>query len=1226
MKKNITSIYFLFTSCLAYAQTSGEAYIQTRTYLEPVSSTSSDARQIHEVQYFDALGRPKQIVSVKATPGSKDVVAHIEYDSFGNQTLSYLPVPQQVTLNGGIHTNPLSNASQSGVYANEKISSEKKFEASPLNRVLEETQVGNAWSAKPVKFEYNTNTDGEVKKYTASFDYSTFQSAIDQSGTYGANQLYKNIITDEDNNKTIEFKDAGGRLILLKRIISDSESADTYYVYNEYDQLAYIIPPNASALNFSPAVLDQLCYQFKYDDKNRMVERKNPGMGLEYMVYNKADQLILTQDTLLKGKGQWLFTKYDQFGRVVYTGITNNTSSRVSMQNSANLNNNLYETRIATAGLTSNGMPIYYTKLSTPTNVSQVLSINYYDSYPVGSPSVPAQILGQNVLPQDTPGSITSTKGMKTASYIKNIEDDSWTKSYVWYDMKGRIIGTSLDNHLGGYTNTNIQLDFSGVVIAKNTNHVRRQGENGVAIKERFIYDGQNRLKEHWHKVDDRPEELLTKNTYNEFSQLSNKTVGNNLQSIDYAYNIRGWMTDINPAQMALPDLGGKLFSYKIKYNQKDGITNPDPVLFSGKDVKPRYNGSISEVDWRSISILGEMPSLTPKRYGYAYDGLDRMTAGYYQNPVNPNSKESIEAVKYDLNGNITNLYRTSVIENTNSTTPTTIDNLEYIYDHLNFGNKITKINDHSNNPTGYEGGGGSIDYDANGNMLKMSDKNISKISYNYLNLPNKIVYGGIDPLGTSYLYRADGMKLQKISPSMECGIINCYTVTETTEYLDGFQYLKSVTNNDNGGGSTEILSAILEKSKYAQQQQAFTLGDQIIDPGITEPGIDPPIGSGGLIPVALKTPDLKFFPTAEGYYDYLRDQYIYQYKDHLGNIRMNFAKNGDFIRIKDVNDYYPFGMNHLNTGTAFYMAGSYNNYKYNGKELEGSGMYDYGARFYMPDIARWGVLDPLMNKYESVSPYSYVANNPVNAIDPDGKKILFVNGHYQRSYVGRYILGSDRAGEDYWGNGFPFQAKVFFDDFSEIKASNFIDGSSFMGGDMSGQDRYDAGYKYAKDHINDLTANMAKGETFKIVTHSEGSAYGAGIAKYLLDKGYKVSSIVHLSSDEGDEFTTPKEPETYQLVYDGDMVTGNKKIEGVDKFGVVDSGLSATYVHGSTRNKGVFKQVQDLKTVRTAKNIGTVNGKTKTWTSQDSASTKNKTSFIRIDDDIIYNQDGTHK
>uniref|UniRef100_UPI00142D3912 RHS repeat domain-containing protein n=2 Tax=Chryseobacterium lathyri TaxID=395933 RepID=UPI00142D3912 len=554
-----------------------------------------------------------------------------------------------------------------------------------------------------------------------------------------------------------------------------------------------------------------------------------------------------------------------------------------------------------------------------PSDTQSILSINYYDTYPSYSfnPAFPSTILGEPVI-TDTQNAPVNTQAMPTLSLVKNIEDDNWTKNYVYYDKKGRALGTYSINHLGGTTRTESELDFVGVAKQSKVYHKRLSTDTEKVISQSFDYDNQYRVLKHRHQVDSGPVELLTENTYNELSQLSNKKVGGGLQSIDYQYDIRGALIKINdPAA-----LGTKLFGYELKY------FNPLNTTVSGG----KYDGNITEVTWKTAldQVL--------RQYNYQYDGLNRLKKGIYSEPGAsvPQNDFFNETLAYDLNGNMTSLQRNG---KSSSGTAQLIDDLTYNYT----GNKLNTVTDTSGNYSGYpDTSGAIISYDDNGNMTDHKDKGILQIYYNHLDLPNYLKFDkglstrtGMINENTSYTYRADGTKLKKIynytPPIVDPLGTTTTLLTQITEYVDGFQY---ETPTGKKGGTNLIL---------------------------------------------------KFVPTAEGYYNFENNKYIYSYTDHLGSVRLSYSKNlNGGAEVLEENNYYPFGLKH--EGYNVLVGNPAYNYQYNGKELQKeTGWSDYGARMYMADIGRWGVIDPLAEMMRRYSPYNYVFNNPISFTDPDG-------------------------------------------------------------------------------------------------------------------------------------------------------------------------------------------------------------------------------------------------
>ena len=124
---------------------------------------------------------------------------------------------------------------------------------------------------------------------------------------------------------------------------------------------------------------------------------------------------------------------------------------------------------------------------------------------------------------------------------------------------------------------------------------------------------------------------------------------------------------------------------------------------------------------------------------------------------------------------------------------------------------------------------------------------------------------------------------------------------------------------------------------------------------------------------------------------------YVYIYLSNEGNVQQDIyfddlAITHEKSRVIQNDDYYPFGLTFNSSRRENSVT---NAYQYNGKEMQdelGLGMLDYGARMYMCDIGRWGVIDPLAEKSRRWSPYTYVYDNPLRFIDPDGMEGMGIN------------------------------------------------------------------------------------------------------------------------------------------------------------------------------------------------------------------------------------------
>jgi RHS repeat-associated protein len=797
----------------------------------PLANNATDVIPVHgeidfdqwseNITYFDGLGREIQKVSVSASAAGFDVIQPIVYDDLGRLKKEHLPY----TINqesedgpGGYRTE--AETEQEAFYTwffgdndGPLAFAEKDFDGSPLNRVMKQAAPGYTWrlqGGEVVEFEYESNSAGEVMLFEVNSN-----NELVKSGYYVTHRLFRNATIDENGNKSAEYKNFQGQVILKK----GEDNTKTYYVYDDFGLLRFVLPPLASDLynggNIPSAEeLEPLIYSYRYDERKRMIEKKLPGAKTVYMVYNDRDQLVLTQDGNQREDDEWSFTKYDVFNRPIITGIYVAGGSQAALQAAVDSDSDYFEVydESTAYGYSNNAFPGIG-------NTESIYTLQYYDNYDaldlgmfdVGDDRYEFDNDEIDFMHLENNHECTKVKGLPTVNWTKvplnseTVEDDGLA-SVTYYNIYEQPIQVITDNHLGGYDIVSSRVNFTGDVEATNEKHIV-EGEE-TEIKQWFTYDRAKRLTNITHQINGAYPYQLLLNKYNELGQLRRKKLHNGLKEVENTYNIRGWLTDINDIDKFAED---DLFAMRLDYN-------------TAKEY-PQYNGNIGAMSWTSLKFSGI------KTYDFEYDDLNRLTDAQYADGDKYSTNYS-----YDKNGNIDHLERWMEIEGAKQQ----IDDLVYHYH--SGGNQLKVVNDNptlTNHEYGFADNGSfqntEYEYDDNGNMIEDLNKGIDLITYNHLNLPTHIYFANNGTAGRriGYIYTANGIKLRKYTH------LNTNAEGPVTDYVGAFVYENNelqfiqtsegrLVPDDNGGYNYEYaIKDHLGNTRVMFSQTGEVLQDQ---------------------------------------------------------------------------------------------------------------------------------------------------------------------------------------------------------------------------------------------------------------------------------------------------------------------------------------------------------------------------------------------------------------
>jgi len=610
----------------------------------------------------------------------------------------------------------------------------------------------------------------------------------------------------------------------------------TYYVYDELNILRCIITPKAVAQINSNWIIDattarELCFFYRYDSRERMIVKKVPGADSVEMVYDVRDRLAFSRDGAQKQRGQWVVNFYDSLNRQSMTGLYAATTSRDALQTSmngatSNVQTITHSIPVITDLVTANhdGRARYVAGSSitfedgfdsgTNEMVAEIdptakqdtfivvatnplpginaaaitpLIYTYYDNYnftgavAAGTADLTLPQPGTNPYYETNTVISNSTKGLVTGRRVKVLDgNNQWLTTTNFYNGKGRLIQTIADNISNSRDTLTTLYDFSGKVLSTYLRHHNSQSglTPRTTVRTMTHYDAAGRVDSISKRLNDLDalKRTVSLSAYDSIGQLKSKRLGvtatGQLETLNYDYNIRGWLKGINKTYVNTPNSATNWFGQEYCYDY--GFTTN------------QFNSNIAGIKWKSKS------DSISRAYGYTYDNANRLLSAEFSQ-VNKGASTwtkdkmdfSVSNLSYDANGNIQTMKQRGV----SGTSILTMDSLKYGY-RLN-SNKLSYVYDGKNNATSQLGDFKEItnnetpdyNYDSSGNTISDANKNIPFIRYNYLNLPDSIEVTGKGNI--RYVYDATGNKLRKVVTDKT---FSPAKVT-TTDYISGFVY-----------------------------------------------------------------------------------------------------------------------------------------------------------------------------------------------------------------------------------------------------------------------------------------------------------------------------------------------------------------------------------------------------------------------------------------------------